>query len=449
MKPSLTFSENPWGARRLAQALTLLELLIVVAILAILTTVATRSLLQVGEQVQFDANQDLAKNFRLALLGPPGAIQSDGTPSVSGFIADLARPPRAQLETYSTGENVSLGGAGVGTAYSVRELMENTYALPFKSYPTDSTTVTSTTKLFSTFTHNLYDLTNRLTFGWRGPYLTGGSDSVVDDGWNKPLAAYAAPANRNLIDFWVTTYDGNASPAPVMNPFTFSVAGYHSMDAPFNGRFWYDVVGIVVRPGPASVNNVYTSTALDNYTNSLSAGVAFDNEYTAQLGCVLNYNQNAMTDPSFINGTYNSSYWFVAGVIMYSPNPYYYGGATPLNGPAQFSSSAALTKSVAVSLQATGASISSTGPSSSTYPTAQILTITNNIIEFNPSSGAPTSASSYPLIQGPKVVKPFLVALRKSSGFNVNAVIVSTNWYGTARSIILRPGYNTVQLTVP
>ena len=177
MKPHGShFGRTRHGSRR-ARALTLLELLIVVAILAILTTLASRSLYQAGEQAQFDANQDLAKNFRLTLLGPSGAVQSDGTPSVSGFIADMGRPPRAQLETYSTGENVAAGTSGAGAAYTVRELMENTYGLSFKSYATDSTAVTSTTKLFSTFTHNLYDSTNRLTFGWRGPYLTGGSDS--------------------------------------------------------------------------------------------------------------------------------------------------------------------------------------------------------------------------------------------------------------------------------
>ena len=431
MKPHRINHKLSSDGRRAVHALTLLELLIVVAILAILTTVASRSLFQVGEQVQFDANQDLAKNFRLALLGPSGALQSDGTPSVSGFIADLGRPPRAQLEMpYPTGETVS---GGSSNAYTIRELVANSSSPPFNSYGTDSTNVTALTKAYylATQTITLYDATNRLTFGWRGPYMTGGSDSVLVDGWNKPLAANTATIYRSLIDFWVTYYDSTVPASLINNPFTFSMSGYQSMDVLLptpNGKFWYDVVGIAIRPGPAAVNNVYTSTALANYTTSYSAGVVFDNEYTAQLGCILNYNSSALVGTSFAT---TANYWWTAGVIIYSPNPHY--------GSPQFTSSSALTKPVAVSCQATTNLISVTGPSSSTYPTAQTLTITKNIID-----GAPNAAASYPLIQGPKVVKPFLVAVLKT-GSNGSG----TNWYGTARNIVLRPGYNTVQLTVP
>ncbi len=427
------------------RALTLLELLIVLTVLAVVTTMATRGIISVSEQSQFSANESLCKKFRLALLGPSRALQSDGTPSVAGFIADLGRPPRAQLETLSVGENVALGVSGLGTAYTARELMGIVNAPAFKSYIADSTTVTSATKSFSTFTLNLYDLTNRISVGWRGPYLTGGTDSIIDDGWNKPVAAYVTPANRNLVDFWVTSYDGVSSPVPVaaMNPFSVSTPGYHSMNADgtvTTGRFPLDLTGIILRPGAAAASG-YGSSDLDTYTNVLSYGIVLTNEYTAQLACVLNYNQSAMVDPVFSGGTYNSSYWWVAGVIMYGANPFY--------GSTLYVSAGAITKPVAVSFQATGPTLTSAGPSTSTYPTAQTMTFTNSPMEFNPALSGTYSAAVYPLIQGPRVLKPFLIALRKSSGYNAAATVISTNWFGATRTFVVSPGNNSVQLTVP
>ena len=428
------------------RALTLLELLIVLTILAVLTTMATRSVISVSEQSQFNANESLCKQFRLALLGPAGALQSDGTASVAGFIADLGRPPRAQLETSTTtGEyqSLSLGGAGIPQAYTARELMEIVTAPAFKSYATDSNTVTATATNFSTFTLNLYDSTNHISVGWRGPYLNGATDAIIKDGWNKPVAAYITPANRTLVDFWVTSYDGVSSPVPVtaMNPFSVSPPGYHSMNADSTtntGQFPLDLIGIVIRPG-SSAASAYGSSDLDSYTNLLSYGIVFTNEYTAQLTCWLNFNQSAMTDPVFTSGTNNSKYYWTAGVIMYGANPFY--------GSTIYGSAAASANPIAVSFQAFGPSINNTGPSYFTNFTSQPMTFANNPMVFNPALSSTYSGAVYPLIQGPRVLMPFLIAIR-TNGISIPTT-PSAIWYGPAKTVVLVPGNNTVQLTVP
>src|SRR5262245_35506296 len=120
-----------------SRALTLLELLIVISILAILTTVATRSLVSVGEQTQFETNDAIGRDFRRALIGVPNAVQSDNSPAITGFIGDLGRPPRAELESYVVGESEA-DPSHTGQAYTLREVVSQRNAPQFKVYKTDS-----------------------------------------------------------------------------------------------------------------------------------------------------------------------------------------------------------------------------------------------------------------------------------------------------------------------
>jgi len=74
---------------------TLLELVVVIAILAVLSTVAMRALTGVASQSRFEATQRTLDQIREAILGAAYDRQPDGTLIISGFIADMGRPPRA------------------------------------------------------------------------------------------------------------------------------------------------------------------------------------------------------------------------------------------------------------------------------------------------------------------------------------------------------------------
>ena len=102
MTPQIN-SGKEGGAGRHSAALTLLELLVVVAILAILTTVAVRSTSDLGGQFRYDSTQTTLKTFRDAVLGPVNQTSPDGSPYVTGFIADMGRPPRSSYTTMSYG----------------------------------------------------------------------------------------------------------------------------------------------------------------------------------------------------------------------------------------------------------------------------------------------------------------------------------------------------------
>lgn len=426
----------------LRRGLTLLELLIVITILAILTTVASRSMLSVSEQAQYDANDNLGRDFRKALIGSPNALQSDGTPSISGLIADLGRPPRAELETYTVGENEAAASPS-GQAYTLRELVSQRAAPAFGLYKPDITLVTHTNKNLGVTNLAYYDTTNTIATGWRGPYMQGGADDIIDDSWAKPVAAYSAVSQRSLVNLWNTSYLNTtlSPPSSTMMPFTgVSLNGYHNVGDSFTGNNYpTEVVGVVIRPGAASTAVTGSSLSLAAYTNSLNAGLVWTNEYVATLQCSLTLYTNRMTDTSFTTVT-NANYWYMGGIIMYGPNPLY-NSVTAASSPTYANS-----RPVGVAYYATATAIASTGLTGGTtlsLTSANAFSCTNYPLQY--LSGAP--GYSYPLVHGPKVVKPFLVAVRKSTAPTTSTSVAL--FTGPAINLTLRPGFNSVQLSVP
>lgn len=87
---------NPeWASRRDERGLTLLELVVVVAILAVLTGVAVRTASDFGMEAREEATRRTVEAFRGALVG--SGTRGAGVPGVetSGFVADMGRLPRS------------------------------------------------------------------------------------------------------------------------------------------------------------------------------------------------------------------------------------------------------------------------------------------------------------------------------------------------------------------
>ena len=84
---------------RNARGFTLIEMLVVLAILAILAAVAISSVDGIQDQSRYDATQRGLQNIEEAILGPENQHNPDGTPIVSGFVADIGRLPNATALT--------------------------------------------------------------------------------------------------------------------------------------------------------------------------------------------------------------------------------------------------------------------------------------------------------------------------------------------------------------
>lgn len=144
-------------------AFTLLELVVVLAILALVTTMAFRSLEQVKDQRRYEASRQMLTDLEKAVLGDE---------AIAGFVADMGRLPN----TIEAG-SVTIEGSPT-TTYLKFGLAELSQQLSLPSYDVRTTSVDSEVVLPT---------------GWRGPYLPLPLDQT---------AQVALPNQAILLDGW-------------------------------------------------------------------------------------------------------------------------------------------------------------------------------------------------------------------------------------------------------
>lgn len=152
---------------------TLLELVVVLMILAVLTTLATRVLDQVQDQHRYDASQRGLRDIDIAVLGDADERAADGTRVMTGFVADMGRLPRA-VELIPNGP------------LTLRELWAPLSAPPFDARPATAANGVPDPH---------QDAEVLVPGGWRGPYfrLPIGANELLD-GWGNP---YNSPIDPN------------------------------------------------------------------------------------------------------------------------------------------------------------------------------------------------------------------------------------------------------------
>ncbi|MGE3852501.1 MAG: prepilin-type N-terminal cleavage/methylation domain-containing protein [Planctomycetota bacterium] len=124
--------------------MTLIELLVVLVILAVLAAMALRATDSVVEQARVDASGRTLDALDAAVLGNASDRDAGGRRLVSGFLADVGRPP-----------------------HTVDELLEAGAIPPFAMQPVPGTPGA------------------QLGVGWRGPYVTAAT--TLQDGWARPI----------------------------------------------------------------------------------------------------------------------------------------------------------------------------------------------------------------------------------------------------------------------
>jgi type II secretory pathway pseudopilin PulG len=136
-------------------ALTLLELVVVLGILALLAGVAVHSLDPIANQSRYESSQSMINGIRSAIMGDPNAKNANGQKIISGYIADTAELPA-----------------------TLSDLLQKPSGII--AYGTDS------------FDSDR-DLTNDVTLsrGWNGPYLQlGAGRTNILDGWGHALTLH-------------------------------------------------------------------------------------------------------------------------------------------------------------------------------------------------------------------------------------------------------------------
>lgn len=132
------------------RGLTLLELIVVLGILAALSTIAIRSMEPLADQARYEATQRLLDRMREATVGDPFARQANGVRLISGYVADTGSLPVSL-------DDLSAKPAGV---------------------------ISYAAQTFDSDRDSVDDVS--LSSGWNGPYLLlGAGQSSVLDGWGR------------------------------------------------------------------------------------------------------------------------------------------------------------------------------------------------------------------------------------------------------------------------
>ena len=162
---------------------SLLELVVVMAILAALATVALRAVSNNQNQARYQQTTRTLTDIRDAIVGPANQRNPDGTPLITGFVADTGNLP------------VYYGGGD-----PLAELTTNPNSIG--SYAPATTSDPNLT----------------INAGWQGPYLRlGVGASTILDGWGNPFHLYdssgATPPSSAVAQITSWGADNNADPS--------------------------------------------------------------------------------------------------------------------------------------------------------------------------------------------------------------------------------------------
>lgn len=147
---------------------TLLELVIVLAILAIITGLATREIGHLQDQQRYDASQRGLKALEDAILGTPDDRSPDGYPAWFSFVSDMGRLPRV---------GAIAGEPGLPELW---QIPDPAYAFGIRPAVEDP---------------QVY-----VPGGWRGPYIRRplGADNIRD-GWGNPFVLCDEHTNQLAV----------------------------------------------------------------------------------------------------------------------------------------------------------------------------------------------------------------------------------------------------------
>ena len=202
------------------RGMTLVEVLVVLTILALLTTVAVTSSDVFLSQGRYEATTRTLTDIQEAVLGPPNARQADGTLISTGFIADVGR---------------SLLSTSADPTLALSEL----WALPSGMAPFSLIQSSNDTDVV-------------VPCGWRGPYLRlPVGQSNVRDGWGNAM---------NLFT------DLTGDPAAVGNPI-LAVSSSGGDTSPYNAPLEVNLAPSQIAVG----GNVYVLDSNGNPGNPSSA----------------------------------------------------------------------------------------------------------------------------------------------------------------------------------
>ncbi len=152
------------------KGLTLIEMVVVLAILAVLAGVAVRSLEPIADQTRYEVTQKTFETLRNAVV--EDRLQSSGVHQVSGFVADVGLLPKTAamlIDDVGSSEFTSVSPAISLASFAFSDRVGPAATSPANPTSVDCSGVT-------------------LRCGWRGPYVTATDPTkAITDAWGRPF----------------------------------------------------------------------------------------------------------------------------------------------------------------------------------------------------------------------------------------------------------------------
>ena len=152
------------------KGLTLIEMVVVLAILAVLAGVAVRSLEPIADQTRYEVTQKTFETLRNAVV--EDRLQSSGVHQVSGFVADVGLLPSSALtdDPEMNPLEMLINDVGILSSFAFSERVGPAATSP----PANPTNV------------DCRGVAVRC--GWRGPYVTATNPTnAIADAWGRPF----------------------------------------------------------------------------------------------------------------------------------------------------------------------------------------------------------------------------------------------------------------------
>ena len=151
------------------KGLTLIEMVVVLAILAVLAGVAVRSLEPIADQTRYEITQKTFETLRNALV--EDRLQSSGVHQVSGFVADVGLLPSSALtdDPEMNPLEMLINDVGILSSFAFSDRVGPAATSPANPTNVDCSGVA-------------------LRCGWRGPYVTATNPTnAIADAWGRPF----------------------------------------------------------------------------------------------------------------------------------------------------------------------------------------------------------------------------------------------------------------------
>lgn len=166
---------------------TLLELVVVVAVLGLITNLATEYVAMNINQQRFETTQDRLEEIKYAIVGDDTRT-ANGQPDLVGFVHDMGRLPIQLSELYEEPTDCDPDTVG------------------------DQTCAAS------------YNSVLKRTIGWRGPYIS--QDIVTNDGWGNGAWNYESDTDAVIVSNGMDlTAEGSCSDTSHIQKATCESAG--------------------------------------------------------------------------------------------------------------------------------------------------------------------------------------------------------------------------------